>query len=60
MIKKLIVYSIISLTSLLLISGCGRKGALEPPPSAQVDAGEGNVQEKSQEDKSFILDRLIQ
>ena len=48
----------------LAVSGCGRRGPLEPPPSAKVlttDA-KGNVVETDENkvDRPFILDGLIQ
>ena len=47
----------------LAVSGCGRRGGLEPPPSAKVlttDA-EGNTVETEEEkvDRPFILDGLL-
>jgi predicted small lipoprotein YifL len=30
--------------ALALLAGCGRKGALEPPPSASLSQGEANAQ----------------
>jgi len=60
MFKKLISCASLSLICVLLIAGCGRKGALEPPPSAQIDTENGTVEAEPQQDKPFILDRLIQ
>lgn len=48
----------------LVVSGCGRRGAPEPPPSSQVLATDeqGRVIETEPEkpDKPFFLDPLIQ
>lgn len=41
------------------LAGCGRKGPLEPPPSAMIENSNGKMVEKPKEDKPFILDRLI-
>ncbi len=51
------------LTIGLVLSGCGRRGGLEPPPSAAVlttDA-QGNVVETAEEpvDRPFVLDPLL-
>ena len=46
----------------LVITGCGRRGALEAPPSTVVtsdDIGEETSEEPVKEDKPFILDRLL-
>jgi len=47
-----------------VVSGCGRRGALEQPNSAanvvEVDeTGEAIEKEKTVEDKPFILDALL-
>jgi predicted small lipoprotein YifL len=51
------------LAAALLMSGCGRRGNLEPPPSATVVETDdlGNTIEKSapKRDNPFILDGLI-
>jgi len=44
----------------LVLAGCGRKGALEPPPSTMIENEQGERLIRPQEDKPFILDRLIQ
>jgi len=48
----------------LAVSGCGRRGALEAPPSAKVLTTDenGNTVETDQKsvDRPFILDPLIQ
>ena len=48
----------------LAVSGCGRRGGLEPPPSAAVlqTDEQGNVVEsqEAQPDRPFVLDSLIQ
>ncbi|WP_019219317.1 LPS translocon maturation chaperone LptM [Bartonella florencae] len=52
-----------SLTIVLLggivLVGCGRKGALEMPPLDVQKPVKGASIAKSEEDKAFILDRLI-
>lgn len=50
----------------LAVSGCGRRGGLEAPPSAAVLSTDeqGNVvgtqQQQAPVDRSFVLDPLIQ
>jgi predicted small lipoprotein YifL len=48
----------------MAVTGCGRRGAPEPPPSASVVTTDeyGNVVEKPADkvDRPFILDPLIQ
>jgi len=50
----------------LALSGCGRRGALEPPPSARVltTDEQGNVVKTDETDQTvnrpFILDGLIE
>lgn len=50
------------LLAALALSGCGRKGALEPPPGA-VASQTGEQQEKPDEpekpDKRIVLDNLL-
>lgn len=61
--KKFLVAtaSIVAIT--LLLSGCGRRGALQPPPSSQVVVTDeqGNTIKKTapKPDRPFILDGLI-
>ncbi|EJF80445.1 hypothetical protein [Bartonella doshiae] len=43
----------------ILIVGCGRKGALEVPSSSMEKSVQGAFVSKSEDDKPFILDRLI-
>ncbi len=47
----------------LIVSGCGRRGALEAPPSARVVTTDsaGNTIEKTapKPDRPFILDGLL-
>jgi len=59
MFKKLIIYVVLPLLCILLLESCGRRGALEPHPSTQINTEDGTMQEKPQEDKSFVLDKLI-
>ncbi|MBB5700597.1 putative small lipoprotein YifL [Ochrobactrum daejeonense] len=42
-----------------MLSACGRKGPLEPPPAAVVTDEQGHTREKPKEDKPFILDKLL-
>ncbi|GAA5108123.1 LPS translocon maturation chaperone LptM [Bartonella jaculi] len=44
----------------IIIVGCGRKGALELPPSTVADSSQGTFVPQGKTDKPFILDRLIQ
>jgi len=41
------------------LSGCGRRGAPELPPSAYMQNDKGQQVKKPRPDKPFILDRLI-
>jgi len=64
MSRKPLILSLMSLLCVLALSGCGRKGALEPPPSTRIESGvetENGAPEQptQQPDKPFILDRLI-
>jgi predicted small lipoprotein YifL len=49
----------------LFLSGCGRKGALEPPPHAQSTdpayavENPAEAQKNAKPDRPFILDRLL-
>ncbi|GGA90948.1 MULTISPECIES: LPS translocon maturation chaperone LptM [Brucella] len=43
-----------------VLSACGRRGPLEPPPTAVVTDENGHTKPKPKEDKPFILDKLIQ
>lgn len=56
----------IAISSVLLIAAlsatlaaCGRKGPLEPPPSAVVTDEQGHTKPKPKEDKPIILDKLL-
>ena len=43
------------------LSGCGRRGALEPPPGAAMkSATAGETPAPAKPDKRFILDPLLQ
>ncbi|UNE54152.1 LPS translocon maturation chaperone LptM [Bartonella machadoae] len=44
----------------VVIVGCGRKGALELPPSEVVDSSQGASVPQNKANEPFILDRLIQ
>ena len=52
LLKLLIFVSVLG-----AIVACGRAGPLEPPPSAAVPAENG--EETPEEDKPFILDRIL-
>ncbi|WP_142416652.1 lipoprotein [Bartonella massiliensis] len=42
------------------VAGCGRKGSLEAPPLTSVEKSmQGTSAAKNENDKPFILDRLI-
>jgi|GEM_PF-1731673 len=47
------------IAGMVLLTGCGRKGALERPSSAMTENEKGDPVPKPGEDKPFILDRLI-
>ena len=45
----------------LLAAGCGRKGALDVPPSPYaVENPDGKEEKEEEEDRPFFLDALIQ
>ncbi|WP_455480682.1 LPS translocon maturation chaperone LptM [Bartonella sp. B12(2025)] len=50
----------IVLLGCVVIVGCGRKGPLEMPSSSLEKPEQKTSVSKSKEDKSFVLDRLIQ
>ncbi|WP_156851220.1 LPS translocon maturation chaperone LptM [Bartonella refiksaydamii] len=50
----------IVLLGCVVIVGCGRKGPLEVPYSTMEKPVRGAPSTKSEEDKPFVLDRLIQ
>ncbi|WP_273719713.1 MULTISPECIES: LPS translocon maturation chaperone LptM [unclassified Bartonella] len=43
----------------IVVVGCGRKGSLEMPPLNVEKSRQGASVTKDEEDKPFILDRLI-
>ncbi|MCB1386998.1 MAG: lipoprotein [Nitratireductor sp.] len=47
------------LAGLLAVSGCGRKGPLEPPPGSVSPASSGKAGEPATQDDRIILDALI-
>lgn len=63
--RNLTVAAIAGIVVVLALSGCGRRGALEPPPNAQSTdpayAVEDPVeaQKNAKPDRPFILDRLL-
>lgn len=61
MMKKLVLTSMLALLAAGL-SGCGRKGALEAPPSAQLSENASKAEKdaaRTKPDNPFILDGLI-
>lgn len=58
-IFKLAVIAGVTLANALMLSACGRKGPLEPPPSATIVDEDGKVREAPKTDRPFILDPLI-
>lgn len=54
---------IVALGATLVFCGCGRRGALEPPPTAQVittnEQGQTVKKQAPKPDKPFILDALL-
>ncbi len=62
---RMVASVLAALLIVALLSGCGRKGPLEPPPGSVVNQGEyesetGDNQSGSQTpDRTFILDGLI-
>jgi len=59
MLKQLVNFLIAFTFLSLALSGCGRKGAVEPPPSIMIENEKGEKQMRPKQDKPFILDRLI-
>ncbi|MBX4335958.1 hypothetical protein [Bartonella raoultii] len=58
---KVILKSLISVLFFSVVTvGCGRKGALESPSLAMDKTVQGKSILKREDDKPFILDRLIQ
>ena len=55
--KALALLTIAGLTC--LITGCGVRGPLEPPPGAQTAVGDGPVKEDEKPHRGFILDKLL-
>jgi len=49
----------IALLAALVLTGCGRKVALDTPEPRTVEPGEDGSGEKREEDRRFILDPLI-
>lgn len=43
----------------LLISGCGVRGPLEPPPGSQIIEGKGPIKAEQKPHRGFILDGLL-
>ena len=62
---RLVAIGLTALLVIALLSGCGRKGPLEPPPGSVVnqDVSESNNGESQTpaetQDRTFILDGLI-
>ena len=60
--SKLLINSVLVLMIALAAASCGRRGALEAPPDANVVSVDENGEElppAEQEDKPFILDPLL-
>lgn len=49
----------LALALLSAVAACGRKGPLEPPPSAQIQGGEEAGGQTAKPDRDFVLDPLI-
>ncbi|MCB1417133.1 MAG: lipoprotein [Nitratireductor sp.] len=47
------------LAGLVAVSGCGRKGPLEPPPGSVSPASSDTAAKPAREDRRIILDALI-
>jgi len=47
------------LAGLVAVSGCGRKGPLEPPPGSVSPASSDAATKPAKEDRRIILDALI-
>lgn len=48
------------LAALLALAACGRAGPLEPPP-ASVSQGQAQTEDgQTQQDRPFVLDRLLE
>ena len=61
-LTKIALNIILILTLVFVVSACGRRGALELPPSSSVvksDVTGEVVEEKPVEDEPFILDSLL-
>lgn len=58
---KKVTMSLIAITLALTVSACGRKGPLEPPPSAQLvtDEATQDAPKPEKPDNPFFLDPLI-
>jgi len=59
MLKQLVIFLIALTFCGSFLVGCGRKGALEPPPSTMIENERGDKQMRPKQDKPFILDRFI-
>jgi len=58
--SRVFMTSVIMLVALSsIVSGCGRRGALEAPPNATVHDDWRKPDKKAVEEKPFILDKLI-
>lgn len=57
---RIFMTSVIMLVGLsTIVSGCGRRGALEAPQNATMHDDWRKTDQKAVEDKPFILDKLI-
>jgi predicted small lipoprotein YifL len=58
-LSRVVVVGLIAIA--IGLSGCGRRGALEPPPGAAMkSATAGEAPAPAKPDKKFILDPLLQ
>jgi len=58
-VKKFLLPAAAAIICIVAVSGCGRRGAPELPPSAYMQNDKGQMVKKPRPDKPFILDRLI-
>lgn len=57
---RLFITSVIMLAAVSsIVSGCGRRGALEAPPMTSTNDDWRKADKKPVEEKPFILDKLI-
>lgn len=59
MTRRFLAGLVIASISGMIVTGCGRKGDLEPPASLLMENEKGQMVEKPRPDRPFILDPLI-